>query len=102
MATQDSHKPYLAVAYRGWGIAHRLEGDYDLAKQRLQQALALFVELDAGWQIGRTHVEMAELNLARSEESKAADHFSQALGAFEKLKAGPDMARTQAALAEMA
>jgi tetratricopeptide (TPR) repeat protein len=102
LATQDSHKPYLAVAHRGWGIAHRLDGDYDLAKERLQQALALFVELEAGWQIGRTHVEMAELNLALTEEAKAADHFSQALGAFEKLKAGPDMARTQAALAEIA
>jgi len=43
LATQDSHKPYLAVAHRGWGIAHRLDGDYDLAKERLQQALALFV-----------------------------------------------------------
>jgi tetratricopeptide (TPR) repeat protein len=102
LATQDGHKPYLAVAHRGWGIAHRLDGDYDLAKQRLQQALALFVELEAGWQIGRTHIAIAEMNLARGEESKAAKHFTQALESFEKVEAGPDYARTQAALAEIA
>jgi tetratricopeptide (TPR) repeat protein len=102
LATQDSHKPYLAIAHRAWGIAHRLSGDYDLAKNRLQMALTLFVELEAKWQIGRTEVEMAKLNLARSEEAKAARHFSQALESFEALQARPDMARVEAALAAMA
>ena len=62
----------------------------------------LFVEMDASWQIGRTQVELAELNRALGEETEAADYLSQALTLFDKLDAGPDMARTQAALAEIA
>ena len=102
LASQDSHKPYLAVAHRAWGIAHRLDGDHKQAKERLEKAMELFVEMEANWQIGRTHVEMAEVNLAGGEESKAAKHYSQALEFFEIIKAGPDYARTQAALADIA
>ena len=102
LATRDDHQPYLAVAHRAWGIVHRLAGDYKLAEERLQEALALFVDLDTQWQIGRTRLELAKLELARAEAEVAEEHFSRALELFEVLQAQPDIARTKAALAAMA
>jgi tetratricopeptide (TPR) repeat protein len=102
LATRDGHRPYLAVAHRAWGIVHRLAGDYESAEEQLQKALALFEEIDARWQIGRTQVEIAELKLARGETEGARDQLSQAAGTFEALQAGPDLVRAQTALAEMA
>lgn len=102
LAGQDNHQPYLAVAHRAWGIVHRLSGDYDSSEERLQQALAIFVDMDARWQIGRTRIELAELELARSAVDAAGEQYSQALESFEALQAQPDVARTQAALAAMA
>ena len=98
LAVQDDHRPYLAVAHRAWGIACRLSGDYAEAETRLNQALELFGEMEARWQIGRTLYEMAEVNLAQSEMASANDHFSRALVEFESLQAIPDVERTQAAL----
>lgn len=98
LAARDDHQPYLAIAHRSWGIAHRLNGEYDEAGARLRKALALFNELEAHWQIGRTHVEIAELALAQSDTAGARDQFSQALSEFETIRAKPDMERTRAAL----
>ena len=98
LAVRDGHQPYLAVAHRSWGVAHRLNGAYDEAEARLNQALALFQERQAHWQIGRTLLECAELALARSEKSTAREFFSRALAEFESLKARPDVERTRAAL----
>ncbi len=101
LAEQDEHRPYLAVAHRAWGIAHRLEGEYDKAQQRLAQALEIFEDLGTRWQAGRTWYEMAQLDLARSDEASAHDHYEQALAAFEGIKAVPAAKRTRAALEEL-
>jgi tetratricopeptide (TPR) repeat protein len=98
LATRDGHQLYLAIAHRAWGVAHRLAGEYVEAEARLNQAMELFVELQTHWQIGRTLFEMAELDLARSDQAGAREHFSRAIEAFETMKAMPDVARTQAAL----
>lgn len=101
LATQDGHRPYQAIAHRAWGIACRLEGEYADAEMRLNQALALFEELETPWQLGRTLHEMAELDLARSNPAAAREHLSRALGQFEGMGAKPDIERTQAALAAL-
>ena len=101
LAARDNHRPYLAVASRDWGVACRLEGDYDEAGERLARAKALFEELELSWQLARTLVEMAELALAQSDRGAARDHFSQALHQFETLKAAPDVERTRAALRKL-
>lgn len=101
LAELDDHRPYMAVAHRAWGIAHRLNSEYDEADGRLKQALELFSELDAPWQVGRTLCEMAELELARSDGAAAHDHLSRALMNFEAIQALPDMKRTRTTLEEL-
>ena len=101
LAVRDEHRLYLAVAHRAWGVAHRLAGDYSEAKTRLNQAMELFGELGTQWQIGRTHIEMAEVDLLQSDQAGARNHYKQALSAFEALKAMPDVERVRLALNEL-
>ena len=89
------------ITYRAWGVLHRLEGNYDEAETRLNQALDLFQGLETRWQIGRTYYELAELALARADTVRARDGFSRALAAFEGMRAVPDAERTRAALASL-
>lgn len=98
LALRDTHRPYLAIAHRAWGVAHRLAGEHVEAETRLRQALELFEGLQARWQIGRTLIESAELDLARSDPEKARDHYSQALAEFEAMQARPDAERARLAL----
>ena len=98
LAVRDDHRLYLAIAHRSWGVAHRLAGEYAEAEARLNQALELFDDLETGWQIGRTHVEVAELDLARNDQAGAREQFSRALAAFEAIGAVPAVERTRAAL----
>ena len=99
LATRDEHRPYQAVAHRAWGVVHRLEGELEESESRLVQARDLFEEEGAGWQLGRTLREMAELALAQGDLALARDYFTEALKAFETLEAKPDVERTLAALA---
>ncbi len=98
LAERDEHRPYLAIAHRAWGIAHRLAGNYDDSEQRLSMALEIFEELGIRWQLGRTLYEMAELDLARSDKAGARDRYSEALAAFEAMGAAPSIEQTRAAL----
>jgi hypothetical protein len=98
LAARDEHRPYQAIAHRACGIAHRLEGELDQARIRLAQAQTLFGELGFRWQLGRTLAEMAELELALSDQASAKDHLSRGLAEFEAMGAKPDIERTRAAL----
>jgi tetratricopeptide (TPR) repeat protein len=102
LAIRDDHKPYLAIAHRAWGVAHRLAGEYTEAEKRFNMAMDLFKELETPWQMGRTHFEMGELARAVSNEDLARGYFSQALALFEGLGAVPDVDRTNAALNSLA
>jgi hypothetical protein len=98
LALRDNHQPYLAVAHRAWGVAHRLEDALDTAETRLNKALASFEALGMRWQTGRTLAELAELELARSNPPRARDYYLRAIAAFEQLKCGPDLERSRSAL----
>ena len=65
LALRDDHRPYLAVAHRAWGVAHRLSGEYQEAETRLEKALEIFEELGTRWQIGRTLFGLGELAMAK-------------------------------------
>ena len=95
LAIKDDHQPYLAVAHRAWGVAHRLAGEYAEAEARLVRAQELFAAQDIRWQYGRTLYELGQLAQARSNTEAARDCFSQALSVFEEMGAEPDMARTK-------
>ncbi len=98
LALRDDHKPYLAVAHRAWGIAHRLAGEYTDAETRLEQAQEIFEELETRWQLGRTLYEMGELAMAKADGGAAHSYYSRAQDVFEEINAGPDVARTAAVL----
>ncbi|MCC6187711.1 MAG: tetratricopeptide repeat protein, partial [Anaerolineales bacterium] len=89
---------YRAIVHRGWGVAHRLAGEYPEAADRLSQALTLFQALDTRWQIGRTLSELGELAVAQGATGRARAYFQQALPLFEALRAAPDARRARAAL----
>jgi len=95
LALRDDHKPYLAVAHRAWGVAHRLAEEYQEAETRLEKALEIFEEINTRWQIGRTLFELGELAMAKADGGAAQSYFSRAQDLFEELGAGPDMIRTQ-------
>jgi len=98
LALRDDHKPYLAVAHRAWGIAHRLAREYTDAETRLEKALEIFEELETRWQLGRTLFEMGELAMAKADGGTAHSYFSRAQDVFEEIDAGPDVTRTAAVL----
>jgi tetratricopeptide (TPR) repeat protein len=98
IAERDDHQPYLAVVHRARGIALRLRGEHDEAEMQLSMAAKLFGEFNASWQLGRTYCELAALELARSDHSKAQEHYARALSEFESVQAMPDLKRTRLAL----
>jgi len=100
-AVRYDHRLYQAIAHRAFGVAHRLAGEHGHAETRLTQALDLLADLDARWQMGRTHFELGALARARADRSGAEGHFHRALADFERQGAAPDILRTQAALAEL-
>lgn len=101
LVLRDDHKPYLAIAHRAWGIAHRFAGKYDEAEIRLNQALEIFESMRASWQIGRTQFELGELALAQTDGAAAHSYFMIAQTHFEEMGAEPDIARTAALLEKL-
>jgi tetratricopeptide (TPR) repeat protein len=97
-ATRIGHKLFTGIAYRAWGVAHTLAGEFPQAEARLQQALELFSSYPVPWQIGRTLFDMGELARAQTKTEQARDYFTRALSAFEELRAAPYAARTRLAL----
>jgi tetratricopeptide (TPR) repeat protein len=92
------HNLYLATAHRAWGVLHRLEGQYEEAEARLEQAVALFHGLDTRWQLGRTHLELGQLAADRSDAAAAKQQYTRALELFEEMGAVPDAGRARKAL----
>jgi hypothetical protein len=97
LAIRDQHKLYLAIAHRAFGVRHRIYGEQAPAQTRLMQALELFNQLGARWQIGRTLFELGALTLTVSP-MKAREYYSRALGYFEEMNAAPYAERTRVAL----
>lgn len=89
-AASLEHRLYLATAHRAWGIMHRLRGEYENAAKRLERAMILFTGLDTRWQLGRTHLELAELAAVQSLTAEAKQHYVRALELFEEMGAIPD------------
>jgi len=98
LAIRYEHVLYQAIIHRGWGVAHRLAGEYPQAGERLTTALAIFKRLNTRWQIGRTLFEQGELARSQDDPVRARQAFTFALSEFEEMKATPDIARVWEAL----
>jgi hypothetical protein len=98
LAERDDHQLYLAIARRARGVACRLSFEFDQAEFNLVLANELFKKLGTNWQVGRTLIELAELDLARSDQAAARQHYLLAQESFQAVKAHPDLERTSATL----
>lgn len=94
-ASPLEHKLYLATTHRAWGVLRRLEGQYEKAENQLEQAVAMFSELNARWQLGRTHIEQGDLAVCRSETDEARQQYTWALNLFAEMAAVPDAERAK-------
>jgi hypothetical protein len=95
------HKLYLAIAHRAQGVWQRLVGEPSQAAARFAHALALFGELGARYQLGRTWLEAGELARAQGERRRARACFGHALAAFEALGAAPAAGRAWEKIREL-
>lgn len=97
-AKRYGHGLYLAIALRARGVAYYLSGDFDAARTRLEESLAIFRSMDAGWQIGRTIFELGELSRAKGELVRARAHYAEALHHFDRMNARVDATRVRQAM----
>ncbi|MFV2044802.1 MAG: hypothetical protein ACC700_16400 [Anaerolineales bacterium] len=84
-AERANHKLYVAVTRRARGVALRLAGEWDQAADQLTAAANEFRALDTRWQIGRTLLELADVEQSRGNIELARGHYSEAMGSFESL-----------------
>ena len=101
LASQSGHKLYEAVAYRAWGVAHAIAGEYTQAQARLEESLILLNPMDTHWQIGRTLYELGDLASRQDDFYSARTFFSQALAHYEELRATPYIERARSRLAHL-
>jgi hypothetical protein len=71
-AERCEHPLFQAVAARARGVSQRLAGNTDEAREHFEQAMAGFRQLDTRWQIGRTLVDLGELENHRGAKPDAA------------------------------
>lgn len=97
-AARVNHNLYIAVARRARGVSHRLAGDWDQAADQLAAAVDEFRSIETPWQIGRTLLELGEVERSRGNADLARAHYLEALSAFETLGAVPDAEHARSAL----
>ena len=97
-----NHPLYQAIVSRARGVSHRLAGENDDAAIHLAGALDDFQILDTPWQIGRTLLELGEVERHRGNNDTARGKYSEALAAFESIGAAPNADRARNALEALA
>lgn len=101
-AGKIGHVLYGAIAHRALGVVHRLEGSFAQAEERFEKALAVFQDLEAHWQTGRTYFELGKLASTRDETTVAGDYYQRSLALFEEMKASKDISLAMDALDSLA
>lgn len=101
LATHYQHPLYLGIVERARGVAHRLDGEYEQAASRLEQARTIFETLGTRWQMGRTLVECGELEAARHNQTGAREYFERARAEFEAMRAQPNAEAVRLRLVEL-
>jgi tetratricopeptide (TPR) repeat protein len=102
VATGGGYGAGLGHARRARARLARARGDAAAAARWLGQALAAFEASEARFDVGRTHVELADLAAAAADRGAAARHLGAAVALFDELGAGPDAARARALAGRLA
>ena len=100
-AVRYGHQLYQGIAYRAWGVLHRLLSEFEQAEVRFQRAIAIFQTLGTRWQTGKTWLEWGELDKKRGGILQAKEKFMIALENFEAIHAHPDVQRTRQRLVRL-
>jgi class 3 adenylate cyclase/tetratricopeptide (TPR) repeat protein len=83
------------LAQRALGRIAQAGGEYGEAASRLAEALETFAALQVPFEVGRTHLDLAALALARADKETAGREAQAALRIFEQLRVSPYVERTE-------
>jgi len=98
IATIVGTKPLAAAALLAAGHVALAAGDADGARRQLEDAVDLYVQSGACYELFRARVELARAFVALVEHENAAAEAQRAVDGFAELKAELDMARAQSLL----
>jgi class 3 adenylate cyclase len=84
------------------GAVTLAEGDAEAAAASLREAITLWTELDAPYEVARARLLLSEACRALGQLDRAAIEARTARDAFERLGAAPDLRRAEAALEALA
>jgi DNA-binding NarL/FixJ family response regulator len=93
IATVVATAPLRAAASFAAGYAALGEGESDAARQHLEDAVDLFVQSGAPFEVARARTELARALAALERFDAAAEEFRRAIALFAELKAGHEEAR---------
>jgi DNA-binding NtrC family response regulator/tetratricopeptide (TPR) repeat protein len=93
LKTDPSQLRSSGVAQRLSGRLELVRGRYAEAHQQIAQSISIFTAVADLYEIGLSHLEMADLHARAGEATQAAAHLEQATELFARLGAAPDLAR---------
>jgi tetratricopeptide (TPR) repeat protein len=94
IASETPYRLGTAWAQRTMGRMARADGDMAAAEQYLQEALSTFAAMQARFEVGRTHLALAELALAQDHREAVTLHLSAAHQLFTALNVPVYVERT--------
>ncbi|HYM22039.1 MAG TPA: LuxR C-terminal-related transcriptional regulator [Vicinamibacterales bacterium] len=98
IATLVATAPLRAAASFAAGVVALGDGKADAARQHLEDAVDLFLESGAPFELARARVELAKALAALGRVDAAGDEGRRAMDLFSELKAEHEMARTRTVL----
>jgi DNA-binding NarL/FixJ family response regulator len=93
IATLVSTAPLRAAASFAAGYVALGEGEPDAARRHLEDAVDLFLQSGAPFEVARARTELARALAALERTDAAAEEFRRAIALFAELKAGHEEAR---------
>jgi ATP/maltotriose-dependent transcriptional regulator MalT len=95
IATMVATAPLRAAASFAAGYVALGEGEPDAARRHLEDAVDLFLQSGAPFEVARARTELARALAALERIDAAAEEFRKAIALFADLKAGHEEARAQ-------
>jgi tetratricopeptide (TPR) repeat protein len=94
--TRDAKYGYgLGVAQRALGRIAQVRGAFSEAESYFQEAFATFASIQARFEVGRIHMDLAELARAQGNQEAAAMHLKEAHYLFRTLQVIKYIERTE-------
>jgi ATP/maltotriose-dependent transcriptional regulator MalT len=95
IATLVATGPLRAAASFATGVVAHGQGEFDAARRHLEDAVDLFLQSGAPFEVARARTELARALAALERVDAAAEEFHRAIALFAELKASREEARAQ-------